>query len=277
MSRTLSGLLLVGALNRPRKRKGTNRENPRTIPGQIGKIPGKSGKRTKQGHKRKDKSRSGDPPVWTPPPPALWEGVLDQNVPEWSKRPVWSKWPSSELDSSIREAKMSILAWAWRGTFWSIYVRQLYCGHSRIFLCPKFFCESGVAPANQTKKVSSWTFRRGVPEQKFNVNRACFPKENHQNSQKRAKFMNFSFWPFLWFGLLGRLLSDLFCDFLAIFLRFFCGKTSKGPFRTKNAMALETVVFYYCRSVLLCLLICCNFSQEKQHLQTFCRSKSLWP
>ena len=32
------------------------------------------------------------------------------------------------------------------------------------------------------------------------VNRACFPKEKHQNSQKWVKFMNFSFWPFLWFG-----------------------------------------------------------------------------
>ena len=39
------------------------------------------------------------------------------------------------------------------------------------------------------------------------VNRACFPKEKHQNSQKWAKFMNFSFWPFLWFGLPGRLLN----------------------------------------------------------------------
>ena len=47
---------------------------------------------------------------------------------------------------------------------------------------------------------------RGIPEQKFNVNRACFPKEKHQNSQKWAKLMNFSFWPFLWFGVPGRLL-----------------------------------------------------------------------
>ena len=37
--------------------------------------------------------------------------------------------------------------------------------------------------------------------------RACFPKEKHQNSQKWAKFMNFSFCPFLWFGLPGRLLN----------------------------------------------------------------------
>ena len=41
------------------------------------------------------------------------------------------------------------------------------------------------------------------------VNRACFPKEKHQNSQKWAKFMNFSFWPFLWFGLPGQLLRIL--------------------------------------------------------------------
>ena len=39
------------------------------------------------------------------------------------------------------------------------------------------------------------------------MNRACFPKEKHQNSQKWANFMNFSFWPFLWFGLPGRLLK----------------------------------------------------------------------
>ena len=51
MSRTLSGLFLVGALNRPRKRKRTNRENPRTIPEQIGKISGKVPK----GQKRKKK------------------------------------------------------------------------------------------------------------------------------------------------------------------------------------------------------------------------------
>ena len=66
-----------------------------------------------------------------------------------------------------------------------------------------FFIRSGPGKPNQ-RKVSS--FHRGVPEQKFNVNRACFPEEKHQNSQKWAKFMNFSFWPFLLFGLPGRLL-----------------------------------------------------------------------
>ena len=66
VSRTLSGLFLVGALNRPRKRKRANRENPRTIPEQIGKIPEKSGK-SEKGQKGKDKSRSGNPPVWNTP------------------------------------------------------------------------------------------------------------------------------------------------------------------------------------------------------------------
>ena len=70
LSRTLSGLFLVGALTRPRKRKRTNRENPRTFPEQIGKIPEKTGKapkRTKMDKKRKDKSRSGNHPVKNPP------------------------------------------------------------------------------------------------------------------------------------------------------------------------------------------------------------------
>ena len=75
VSRTLSGLFLVGALNRPRKRKRTNRENPRTIPEQIGKTPErtkkdkkgqKRTKKDKKGQKRKNKSRSGTPPFSGP-------------------------------------------------------------------------------------------------------------------------------------------------------------------------------------------------------------------
>ena len=56
-------------------------------------------------------------------------------------------------------------------------------------------------------KVSSWTFRGGKFEPKVDVNCACFPKERHPKSQKRVKFMNFLFRPFVWFGLPGRLLS----------------------------------------------------------------------
>ena len=48
VSQTLSGLFLVGAVDRPRKRKRTNRESPQTIPRQIGKIPEKSGKSQKE-------------------------------------------------------------------------------------------------------------------------------------------------------------------------------------------------------------------------------------
>ena len=65
VSRILSGLFLVGALKRPRKRKGTNRENPRTIPEQIGKIPEKSGKSQKgqKGTKKEGQVQIGKPPV----------------------------------------------------------------------------------------------------------------------------------------------------------------------------------------------------------------------
>ena len=73
----------------------------------------------------------------------------------------------------------------------------------------KFF-DSGVAPANQTKKNQFMNFAQGRSGTKIqDVNRARFPVEKHQNLQKWAKFMNFSFWPFLWFGLPGRLLIDL--------------------------------------------------------------------
>ena len=61
MSRTLSGLFLVGALNRPRKRKRTIGK----IPGpSIGKIPEKSGK-SQKGQKRTKKEgkvQIGKPP-----------------------------------------------------------------------------------------------------------------------------------------------------------------------------------------------------------------------
>ena len=70
MSRTLSGLFLVGALNRPRKRKGTNRENPpdhpqgiRGNPGKIGKVP----KRTKKDKKGRTSPDRETPSFDTPP------------------------------------------------------------------------------------------------------------------------------------------------------------------------------------------------------------------
>ena len=79
---------------------------------------------------------------------------------------------------------------------------------SRVFR--HFLRENQESPRQiKPKKGQFMNFSRGgVPEQKFNVNRACFPKEKHQNSQTWAKFINFSFWPFLWFGLPGRLLRE---------------------------------------------------------------------
>ena len=88
-----------------------------------------------------------------------------------------------------------------------------------------------MAPANQTKERSVHElFARGIPEQKFNVNRVCFPKEKHQNSQKWAKFMNLSLWPFLWFGLPGRLLIQRFLerDFLPCTTKALLRRTQEG-------------------------------------------------
>ena len=69
VSQTLSGLFLVGALNRLRKRKRTNRENPRTITAQIGKIPEKLGKSEKgqKRTKREGQVQIGKPPRLKPP------------------------------------------------------------------------------------------------------------------------------------------------------------------------------------------------------------------
>ena len=79
VSRTLSGLFLVGALNRPRKRKRTNRENPRTIPEQIRKIPEKSGK-SQKGTKQDKKGRTSPdretPQVDETPPWGFLVGVV---------------------------------------------------------------------------------------------------------------------------------------------------------------------------------------------------------
>ena len=92
VSRTLSGLFPAGGfsqINRPRKRKRTNRENPSRVPGLPGESPDKSGKAlkkwTKRGQKRtnkrqtKDKQRTKkgrtspdrETPPLEPPPPRL--------------------------------------------------------------------------------------------------------------------------------------------------------------------------------------------------------------
>ena len=70
VSRTLSGLFLVGALNRPRKRErnesGKSPDHPRDNrenPGKIGKVP----KRTKKDKKGRTSPDRETPPFETPP------------------------------------------------------------------------------------------------------------------------------------------------------------------------------------------------------------------
>ena len=53
----------------------------------------------------------------------------------------------------------------------------------------RFTAKKGPGNFTPKKKGQFMNFRRGIPEQKFNANRACFPKEKHQNSQKWAKFI----------------------------------------------------------------------------------------
>ena len=66
--------------------------------------------------------------------------------------------------------------------------------------CPKV--RSGPGKPNQ-RKVSSWTFPRGTPEQEFNVNRVFFPKEKSTRIHKNGR----NSWTFrfgLFFGLVCR-------------------------------------------------------------------------
>ena len=85
VSRTLSGLFLVGALIRPRKRKGTNRENPRTIPEQIGKIPENRESPEKDKKKGRTSPDREAPPFETPRLAAL-DLNGDTNPGEWHSR-----------------------------------------------------------------------------------------------------------------------------------------------------------------------------------------------
>ena len=67
-----------------------------------------------------------------------------------------------------------------------------------------FWFRSGPSKPNQ-RKVSSWTFHRGIPEQKFNVNRSCFPSEKTPEFNKLGESHEL-FVLALWFGLQGRFL-----------------------------------------------------------------------
>ena len=68
---------------------------------------------------------------------------------------------------------------------------------------------SGVAPANQ-KKGQFVSFSQGHSGTKVQCESCSFSQgKTPEFTQKWAKFMNFPFWPFLWFGLPGRLLISV--------------------------------------------------------------------
>ena len=75
---------------------------------------------------------------------------------------------------------------------------------------------SGVGPENQTKERSVHELFTGAFWNKSSMGIVLvFLRKKHQNSQKWAKLMNFSLWPFLWFGLPGRLLNIVDTDTIA--------------------------------------------------------------
>ena len=77
----------------------------------------------------------------------------------------------------------------------------------------RFFLKLGWSPGfcqewprqTKPKKGRFMNFSQGgIPEQKFEMWIVLvFLRKKHQNSRKWAKFMDSSFWPFLWFGLSG--------------------------------------------------------------------------
>ena len=73
---------------------------------------------------------------------------------------------------------------------------------------PKIRPSSGVAPANQTKERSVHELFASAFRNKSSKCESCLFSQGKtpEFTQKWAKFMNFSYWPFFWFGLPGRLL-----------------------------------------------------------------------
>ena len=98
-------------------------------------------------------------------------------------------------------------SWAYKTNIAKIYPGMRSCDPKRTKKRQKLskslifsFLQSGVAPANQTKERSVHKlFPRGIPEQKFNVNRACFPKANTRIHKNGRSSWTFCFSPF--FGL----------------------------------------------------------------------------
>ena len=103
-------------------------------------------------------------------------------------------------------------------------------------------CGPATEPENPPPKP-----RKYERKKKLNPPPRVGPRKYRKNTEKiRKRPENSNFWAVLYF--------------FGIFSVF-----PKGPFRTKNAIAMEIVVFCYRGSLLLSVLIRCHFSQEKQH------------
>ena len=89
-----------------------------------------------------------------------------------------------------------------RDQHWAASIHQLIRKPSATSSCKfgqKF--RSGPGKPNQ-RKASSWMFPRGIPEQKFDVNRACFSRKNTRIHKNGRNSWTFSFGSF--FGLVCR-------------------------------------------------------------------------
>ena len=109
-----SGLFLVGAINRPRKRKRTNRQNPRRVPRQIGKIPEKSGESQKG--QKKDKKEGqvqiGKPPRLKPPHFAALDFLSNSRaLPQKFKMMKFSKFGSEHCGEFSVDFSQEDQAW----------------------------------------------------------------------------------------------------------------------------------------------------------------------
>ena len=99
VSRTLSGLFLVAAVNRPRKRKGTNRQDTKTMdPRGNREDPRRSGKSRKELRrtKKEGQAQNGKPPRLKPPRLAALEFFTNRRPTK--KRFFFLSWKSQKSE-----------------------------------------------------------------------------------------------------------------------------------------------------------------------------------
>ena len=108
------------------------------------------------------------------------------------------------------------------------------CGLELFYLQLKLSCLHQESPrqTKPKKRPVHELFPGAFLNKKFNVNRACFPKEKHQNPQKCAKFINFSFSFFLFLVWFAAATPDYSGNVRAIHL---WGRSGRGHCRKMSA------------------------------------------